>query len=532
MSKLFISALAFLVLSVGFTVFSAEDTKAATYGTFQSTPQISVISPDGTKNVDVSNNWKSIISNSSTATTCSTAMRNSLIQSDTSGSIGVFQFKPNDNYLWSELRSNAYGQPPNQLPRAIVHFVWSEIADSPAYIMIGDDYTDVLLNLSGGQNFGWLAIQNDGSYIFNCNSISYSTCSANTTTHLTTCRNITNTNWPLFAGNWGWDSSTVYAYYQTFDVEYPEDWDTPRVPTEPTIVPQAEIIRPDFSWVTTDLNMKITHIKKAELLPNGEDYQLGITVGFCPDGYSDVGALCDNYEALKYSVIDKGGTFSYDAYQYGDYLIQVEYVREVCTRYPSYPTTPDYCYYEYPQDTDDYDFESTEIRLNLGKQFSSSGSTIGQVCDVSGYCEAPSPYEDCSINDLNLGGYFECIIKNFGTWLNLTLQSLFIPNFGNVKIAMDKFTGSLQSQFGFLYRAFEMLLQWLNSLLTITPDCTVDFGNARFFGSPVAYNFCAFEQSAPNIANALFTTVRLVIAGTFIFIAYRRLLEIIKGLGR
>jgi len=76
-----------------------------------------------------------------------------------------------------------------------------------------------------------------------------------------------------------------------------------------------------------------------------------------------------------------------------------------------------------------------------------------------------------------------------------------------------------------------MIVDWLEQLFDLTPDCTVDTGGATFFGATPSFNFCYLEQSAPNVWNVGITTFRFIFGAGMIFFAYKRLFDVLRGLG-
>lgn len=176
---------------------------------------------------------------------------------------------------------------------------------------------------------------------------------------------------------------------------------------------------------------------------------------------------------------------------------------------------------------------TVQIEMRPNGTFQKGGTGVNECSYVGDVytCEPADPLEDCSTYGLDLGGYFQCIINNFGIWLRNTLIDLFVPNTARLSKTLDEFGESMQSQFGFIYTGFSMVVEWLNSILTINPICYIDTGDATFFGAEINFNFCGFEQSAPTIYNPLMTLARLSIAAGFVFIAWRRLKEITESLG-
>lgn len=185
----------------------------------------------------------------------------------------------------------------------------------------------------------------------------------------------------------------------------------------------------------------------------------------------------------------------------------------------------------------------TRFIINANSTFYVGGTGVQDCAVVSGIneCGLANPLEDCSVFDtvitifdtdipLMSAESLACQFRNFGIWFRNTLIDLFVPSTRKIQRSFDEFQVSLQSQFGFLYTGFEMMIQWLQSLLLVTPNCHVNLGGT-FFSAPISFNFCYFEDAAPTIWNIMMPTVRLILAAGFVFVAYRRLLEIVRGLG-
>jgi len=192
--------------------------------------------------------------------------------------------------------------------------------------------------------------------------------------------------------------------------------------------------------------------------------------------------------------------------------------------------------------------ELTTVRIEMQPNGTfQKGGTGANECsfqDGKYICEPASPFEDCSTyggvfpfglagvgEPADVIGGFSCIINNFGIFLRNTLINLFVPDSKKLQTTLDSFSQSLQSQFGFVYTGFVMVVQWLNAILTINPQCNFDMGPATFFGARISVNFCYFEQTVPTIYNLLIGLARLILAASFVFVAYRRLREIVESLG-
>jgi hypothetical protein len=160
--------------------------------------------------------------------------------------------------------------------------------------------------------------------------------------------------------------------------------------------PEKTTIRPEFTYQLND--KKVT----------AHDYNFDLPTvtpddGYTIKGYSIEWAIfkCDAYDEVvgctgshlvdgTYEIQDQDQDYSKDLTEYGDYTLTATYLVQQCYRYPSYPATPDYCFYiplntELPQ----YDFTSTTTYLQANGQ-SITGDTKNEQCDVSGFCVDPA----------------------------------------------------------------------------------------------------------------------------------------------
>lgn len=316
-------------------------------------------------------------------------------------------------------------------------------------------------------------------------------------------------------------SNTAFGWYKpvetNFDgIVYPPDYEGQIF--EPTIL-NGDVYRPEIGYFTTTEN-----VIKA-VYTNGTNNEVCIPVGLvettgCVQPLLRWKIMAeDGTTELTSSVKDLFQPFDYKFPAFGTYYLDVSF---------THPGTP------YAPFSPEITLQSTRIEIDANGTFL-TGGTGANECSVVGSvftCSPASPFEDCTTYGLDIIGGFGCVINNFGIWLRNTLIDLFVPNSQALQASLDNFTSAFQSQLGFLYTAFNMLVQWITSLLIVTPRCDIDFGSATFFGATIDINFCAFEQSAPTIYNPIMTMTRLLLAAGFIFIAQKRLIEIIRGMGR
>lgn len=220
------------------------------------------------------------------------------------------------------------------------------------------------------------------------------------------------------------------------NINYPDNYEGDSVKTRPG----AEIVRPRFTYDVVDRNVTATHMPRASALPTypNDPYSIEWFVHKCTD-WDDNDNSCDNYDDTKlhYEITPSGGTTTFTVPDYGHYKISAGYLVGGCHRYPSWPATPDYCYYTAPENTDDYEYTTTAMMWNIdGTSFSGDTADDSLICDVSGFCEPP-PFNCADVYSNNFVLRLSCSMQqdmNFGI-VNPSLfaikdlmQSMTVPN--------------------------------------------------------------------------------------------------------
>lgn len=257
MNKFHLAILAFL-LSGAFALIGANSANAL-YGSFHTADQLNVVSPNGLHSADVShdtpNSWQILRQKDSTRKRCD--YQTQLTTAIESGSIAVTQYIPQTLTGNQGLTFNLSQSWQTDYPRSFVAIIFSTSNDQTADILIGDDYTDVLLQTTYSNSYysASLFIDNDGTYIFNCGRFDSNLCQAEYTTHTSTCPLFMSlTNWIGYAGSgWSYPDYQTYIYYTTFEVQYPPDWDQPLIPTVPPDPP----VTPVGNDQTPNLNIQM-----------------------------------------------------------------------------------------------------------------------------------------------------------------------------------------------------------------------------------------------------------------------------------
>jgi len=299
--------------------------------------------------------------------------------------------------------------------------------------------------------------------------------------------------------------------YKGFDFNFPPDYDG----YKPSPIQTGTNYYPQVGYATTTEN-----VLKA-LYTDGTSNQICIPVGLIEETGCVEPKLrwvikdADDAELIN-SVKQLYEPFEYKFPSYAEYFLEVSFV------HPGPPFAPF---------APNVILVTTKIKINANGTFLVGSTDINDCTIVSGQyiCDEASPFEDCSTYGVDIVGGFTCIINNFGIWLRNLLIDLFIPNSTLLVKSVNEFATSFQSQLGFLFTAFQMLTQWISALVSINPSCEFDF-DGTFFGAQVDVNFCYFEQTVPTIYNILSVTVRLIMAAGFVFIAYRRLIQVVRDI--
>lgn len=187
-----------------------------------------------------------------------------------------------------------------------------------------------------------------------------------------------------------YDGRDVYNFLAFVDNKnYPTDYEGEGVRESAG----AETVRPRFTYEVQNLSGSATHQPRSAALPTypNDKYSVEWFVRKCLD-WNDTTNICNEYapENIHYEITESGGTANLTFPDYGYYRISAGYLVGGCERFPSWPATPDYCYYYAPENTDDYEYTLTSMVWHVdGSNFGGDTDDEDLVCDVSGFCEPP-----------------------------------------------------------------------------------------------------------------------------------------------
>jgi len=357
---------------------------------------------------------------------------------------------------------------------------------------------------------------------------------------------IQNTNAGCRLQNYNYNQSSAYSPYLNWidnyasgifliasdNIIYPEDYTGD--PFQGQTVLKTKV-NPDFTYTVTDKS--IHAVDRNQELPT-----VTPTEGYTISGYSvewtlnqcttftDVGNICNDPTQKDYRILTQSGTYTFTVQDYGHYQLESNYLVQQCYRYPSYPSTPDYCFYvDLGTELPTYDFTATTIHLKVDGS-TITGSTNEGDCDVSGYCEPPSPYEDCSIYGVDIAGAIGCHFRNFGQYLKSILIALFVPRASFMNAFVNQMQSTVVDKLGFIMYPFHFIYGLLNGLLSATDSCVVsatsipgaDLANT-FFGAHPNLDVCSSEHDFPELYNITTFFIRMLTVLSLIYALFRKL---------
>jgi hypothetical protein len=294
-------------------------------------------------------------------------------------------------------------------------------------------------------------------------------------------------------------------------------------------------IRPDFTYTVNskDVSAKDYNLELPEFTPDEgytfKGYSVEWSLRKCSE-FTTPGNFCEDDELVNHQIQPQDQQYQFSVDSYSDYTLSAQYLVQQCYRYPSYPATPDHCFYvDLETEMPDYEFLATTVHLPIDGT-NINGDTKDGECDVSGFCTPPSPYEDCSTYGLDVGGYVGCLIRNFQIWFVATLKALFVPSAAFMEGYFNDFRSFITQKFGFLVWpltfAYDFINAFFDGLDGTNNICGWSFGN--IFNSDFKLNFCSLEQNFPSA----FNTARYMIQAFTVFVLvsglymhYRRIIQ-------
>jgi len=297
-------------------------------------------------------------------------------------------------------------------------------------------------------------------------------------------------------------------------------------------------VKPEFTYDV--LNKSVSARDIATDLPtytptdgwSFEGFTIEWTLYHCKDGFEPVGSICNGSEIAKYQQTKQTDEFKFEVGEYGDYTLEAQYLAVECYRYPSYPATPDYCVtidYGQAAQFEDYDFVPTTVYLEINGQ-SITGDTRDAECDVSGFCEAPSPYEDCGTYGTDLIGGLGCQFRNFGVFMGIMLRNLFVPPASFFQEYWNRFNSFMNTKLGFLYQSITSLVGIVTAMISNvgSANCVLQTPG-EIWGAPFRLNGCALNEISPVIWTGVSTLLRGAVVIGFVYAFHRKYVQVMEA---
>lgn len=310
------------------------------------------------------------------------------------------------------------------------------------------------------------------------------------------------------------------------------------------IVAPRKDIKPEFIYNIANKDLQAIPVDIKKDLPNFEyddGYNMGgfylqWSLGKCKGDFDDLNKGCkDGYDNVALELLGLDDSFDYSVSEYGNYILELSHKAKMCYRYPSYPATPDHCFFvdldkKYP----DYDFNPTSVTLKIdGRNI--SGDTREMDCDVAGRCVEQPVYEDCSSFGADIWGRVGCMLDNIQKWFVNIMKFLFVPSSYAIQRFFNKLYVGLQQQFGFLWYPFDFLIKLFNSLASSSDSCSYvvtsvpGVSSGRFFGNNFNLNLCSAERDFPQVYQFSVYFVRIITVLGLFFALYYRIMNFFNG---
>ena len=316
---------------------------------------------------------------------------------------------------------------------------------------------------------------------------------------------------PVLSSPIGSPFSYSLAEYRGFNLDYPPDY---AGQTLDPVAPELTKYFPEIGFhTTTDNELKAIYTGAQDIcIPVGLTEETGCVTPTLHWAISDL----DN-NLIYDSFGDLFEPFSYKFPGNDEYIFSVGF------DHPGPPFAPY---------LPDISLPSVIFRLNINGTFVAGGTDLQNCVDSPDGkdCGIPNPLEDCSTYGADIGGYFQCIINNFGIWLRNTLISLFVPKYSFYSSWQNDFGQFLNTKLGFVYTSFTFITSIFTGIISsgATGSCTIA-PPGTLFGASFAINVCIFQDI---VGNAVWGIVQGIVIGLTIialcFASYRKYIEVVE----
>jgi hypothetical protein len=297
-----------------------------------------------------------------------------------------------------------------------------------------------------------------------------------------------------------------------------------------------QIIKPDFTYAANgkDVTAKDFNQTLPAVTPDAgytiQGYSVEWSLFKCAT-WTDVGNICGGTaDLVDHKIQDQNQQYAYTVSDLSDYTLSAQYLVQECYRYPSYPATPDNCFYvSLSAELPTYNFTTTTVHLKIDGS-AIAGDTAGATCDVSGFCTPPSPYKDCSTFGLDVGGYVGCIVGNFQVWLTALMTTLFVPGGSFFAGYWANFSGFLATKLGFIWGAIASVMSLFTGIITAAGSESCTTGSlGTFFGTSVSFDFCSLQDISSAGWTLISTLIRSITVLAMVFAFYRKYHEVVDA---
>lgn len=196
--------------------------------------------------------------------------------------------------------------------------------------------------------------------------------------------------------------------------------------------------------------------------------------------------LDDTDAELDVKVLDLATIYQYTFPGIGDYTFEVSF---------AHPGVP------FALFADDVVLNTVIFELEVTGVYVNGGTGL-QECVPDGdvlNCGTPDPQEDCSTYGIDLGGYFQCIINNFSSWLRGSMIQLFVPTYSYFNNWVDDFGTFLDDKLGFVANSVVIVVDLFGGIVSgaATTTCMIE-PSGTFFDATVEFDVCVFEDNWPT----------------------------------
>lgn len=318
----------------------------------------------------------------------------------------------------------------------------------------------------------------------------------------------------------------IFLLANTPNVIWPSDYSGPKPPSEIKDKPQ---MRPDFEYSVNnkDISAKDKNVKLPSYTPDDSEryfknYSIMWHLFKCNGGYTELTKTCEDSDLIDTQDLPQNDRYNFKVNDLGIYSLEANYRALECYRYPSYPSTPDYCYYITLNDTlNEFDWTMTRVFLDVnGSSF--TGDTKDLECDLNGNCELVNNYEQCDSLDL------ACHLNNFWKRLTAFFNWLFVPDSSLMTKTMHELSNNIKYSNSIFFAPVNFIYNVFNTASNVSSynnnNCSID---VPFNGNVGKLELCSWRHATPQLFSFLQNLLRALLAILFFVFIWRKTGEIL-----